>query len=56
MLSDIEIANAAKPDKISNVAKNLGLSEDEIELYGHYKAKLNIKLRSRSCTEDPLQI
>ena len=30
MLSDIEIANAAKPDKISNVAKNLGLGEDEI--------------------------
>ena len=48
MLSDIEIANAAKPDKISNVAKNLGLSEDEIELYGHYKAKLNIKPRSRA--------
>ena len=48
MLSDIEIANAAKPDKISNVAKNLGLSEDEIELYGHYKAKLNIKPRPRA--------
>ncbi|WP_299227008.1 formate--tetrahydrofolate ligase [uncultured Campylobacter sp.] len=48
MLSDIEIANAARPDKISNVAKNLGLSEDEIELYGHYKAKLNIKPRSRA--------
>ena len=48
MLSDIEIANAAKPDKISNVAKNLGLSEDEIELYGHYKARLNIKPRSRA--------
>ena len=48
MLSDIEIANAAKPDKISNVAKNLGLGEDEIELYGHYKAKLNIKPRSRA--------
>ena len=48
MLSDIEIANAAKPDKISNVAKNLGLSEDEIELYGHYKAKLSIKPRSRA--------
>ena len=48
MLSDIEIANAAKPDKISNVAKNLGLGEDEIELYGHYKAKLNIKPRPRA--------
>ena len=41
MLSDIEIAKQAKMKKISEVAANLGISEDDIEPYGHYKAKLS---------------
>ena len=41
MLSDIEIAKQAKLKKISEVAANLGISEDDTEPYGHYKAKLS---------------
>lgn len=44
MLSDIEIAQAAKMLKITEIAKNLGISEDDLEPYGHYKAKLSEKL------------
>ena len=40
MLSDIEIAKQAKMLKIGEVAAKLGISEDEYEPYGHYKAKL----------------
>ena len=43
MLNDIEIAEKAKLRKISNVAKDrLGISEDEIEAYGRYKAKVSL--------------
>ncbi len=41
MLSDIEIARNAKPQDIRIIAKQLGLTEDELELYGKYKAKVN---------------
>lgn len=41
MSSDIEIAQQAKLRKISEVARGLGLQEDDIALYGHYKAKIN---------------
>lgn len=44
MLSDIEIAQQAKMVKINRVAENLGVSEDDIEPYGHYKAKLSESL------------
>ena len=39
-MSDIEIARNAKLKDIREVAENLGLSEDEIETYGKYKAKI----------------
>ena len=39
-MSDIEIARMAKLDNIMDVAKKLGLNEDDIELYGKYKAKI----------------
>ena len=43
MLNDIEIAEKAKLRKISEVAKDrLGISEDEIEAYGRYKAKVSL--------------
>lgn len=42
MLSDIEIAANAKMRKIEDVARDLGLSRDEIELYGDYKAKISL--------------
>lgn len=44
MLSDIEIAGQAKMLKINEVAKNLGIAEDDLEPYGHYKAKLSENL------------
>ena len=40
MLSDIEIAQNAVKRKISEIASALGLSEDDYELYGKYKAKI----------------
>jgi formate--tetrahydrofolate ligase len=38
--SDIEIAQAAKLDHIKNIASKLKVEEDDIEMYGKYKAKL----------------
>ncbi len=42
MLSDIEIAESAKPEDIKKIAAKLSLTEDELELYGKYKAKINL--------------
>jgi formate--tetrahydrofolate ligase len=41
--SDIAIAQAAKMRPIVDVARDLGLGEDEIELYGKYKAKIHLE-------------
>lgn len=41
MLTDIEIAQGAKMKKITEIASDLGLNIDDIEPYGHYKAKLS---------------
>ncbi|HUG78916.1 MAG TPA: formate--tetrahydrofolate ligase [Burkholderiales bacterium] len=44
MPSDIEIAQAAKLQRISAVAREkLGIAEDHLEPYGHYKAKVSLK-------------
>ena len=48
MLTDIEIAQATKMLEIKEIAAKLGVSEDEIEPYGHYKAKLTQKLIERT--------
>ena len=42
--SDIEIAQEAQPQDIRDIAKKLGLTEDDIELYGKYKAKVDYNL------------
>lgn len=42
--SDIEISQAAKPEYIVNVAAKLGISEEDLELYGRYKAKISPKV------------
>ena len=47
MLTDIEIAHNAKMLRINEIAAKLGISEDETEPYGHYKAKLSESLYSR---------
>ncbi|MBP7319641.1 MAG: formate--tetrahydrofolate ligase [Lachnospiraceae bacterium] len=44
MKSDIEIAQAAKLEPIREVAKALGICEDDLELYGKYKAKISDEL------------
>lgn len=42
--SDIEIAQAAKMQHIRDIAGNLGIPEDDIEMYGKYKAKLPLSI------------
>ena len=46
MLSDIEITHQTKLEHISKVAAKLGLNEDELELYGKFKAKISPRLGS----------
>ncbi len=47
MLTDIEIAQQAKMKKITDVAASIGITENELEPYGHYKAKINDSLFDR---------
>ena len=47
MKTDIEIAQEAKIESINQIAAKLGLSSDEIECYGKYKAKLPLSLLKR---------
>ena len=42
-LSDIEIAQAAKMQRITKVAEKLGIPEDHLVPYGHYKAKMSLE-------------
>jgi len=42
-LSDIEIAQQAKMQRINQVAAKLGIPEDQLEPYGHYKTKLSLE-------------
>ncbi|MDO8671079.1 MAG: formate--tetrahydrofolate ligase, partial [Dehalococcoidia bacterium] len=45
--SDLDIAQAAKLKPIIEIARDMGLEEDEIELYGKYKAKVVLEVRDR---------
>ena len=53
MKSDIEIAQEAELEPIRNVAAALGMEEDDIELYGRYKAKISEeyleKIKNNKC-------
>ena len=42
-MEDIEIARNTELEKIDKIAENIGIKEDEIEIYGRYKAKINNK-------------
>ncbi len=44
MMTDIEIAQSAKPKHILEIAKDAGVDEKYIELYGRHKAKLDLSL------------
>ena len=52
MKSDIEIAQDAKMLPIVEVAKKVGLTEDDLELYGKYKAKLSLDILEKSGKEN----
>ena len=43
MKSDIEIAQAAKLEKITSIAAKLDIPEDSLEPFGHYKAKISLE-------------
>jgi len=45
--SDIEIAQQAQMKPISEIAEQWGIEEDELELYGKYKAKINLSIFER---------
>lgn len=47
MLTDIEIAQSAKMKDINEIAASLGISSDEIDPYGHYKAKISDSVMER---------
>ncbi len=47
MFSDIEIAQAAKLYPIKDIAAAIGLSEDDLDLYGKYKAKVHLDVLDR---------
>jgi formate--tetrahydrofolate ligase len=42
MKSDIEIAQSATMEKITSIAERVGLSEEDIDLYGKYKCKISL--------------
>ncbi len=47
MKTDIEIAQACKMQPIMEIAKKIGLDEDDLELYGKYKAKILLEVRDK---------
>lgn len=47
MLTDVEIAQSAKMKPISEIAKKVGLEDDDLELYGKYKAKIALEAINR---------
>ena len=40
-MSDIEIARNTKLENITQIAKKIGIDEDDLELYGKYKSKIS---------------
>ena len=47
MLTDIEIAQQAQMEPIVEIAKRCNITEDELELYGKYKAKVSFDAMER---------
>lgn len=47
MLTDVEIAQSAKMKPISEIAKKVGLEDEDLELYGKYKAKIALDAINR---------
>ena len=51
MLTDIEIAQAAEMLPITKIAGDLGIAQDKLEPYGHYKAKLSEELFTETAAQ-----
>lgn len=47
MKTDVQIAQEAKMLPIATIANSLGIAEDELDLYGKYKAKVSLDVLSR---------
>ncbi len=54
MLSDIEIAQSVEPKPITEVAASIGVGEDDLELYGKYKAKIDYNVLKQESTPGKL--
>ena len=50
-MNDIEIAQQTKMEPIVDVAQKVGLTEDDLELYGKYKAKVSLPLKKKTQTK-----
>ena len=46
-MTDIEIARSTKLDKITDIAKKVGIEKEDLECYGKYKAKLSEELQNK---------
>ena len=51
MLTDVQIAQNAKMEPIVKIAAKLNLNEDDLELYGKYKAKVSLETINRLSNE-----
>ena len=56
MLTDVEIAQSAKMKPIKEIAQKVGLDEDDLELYGKYKAKISLEAISKLGLYSPLPL
>ena len=54
MLSDIEISQQNQPEPIGRIAEKAGLCEEDLELYGRYKAKIGFA-KLRELAAEPLK-
>ena len=50
-MNDIEIAQQTEMEPIVDVAHKVGLTEDDLELYGKYKAKVSLPLKKKTQTK-----
>ena len=53
-MNDIEIAQHAKIEPITTIAQKIGLGSNDIDLYGKYKAKINLPLKLKTNTKKKL--
>lgn len=46
-MEDVEIARSTKLEKISHIAQRIGIDEENLELYGKYKAKISSNIAKK---------